>query len=45
MHTIYERGQGVAFPNTYALGPGNSCKTMLAMVNEKAAQKTHCIST
>jgi len=45
MHTIYERGQGVAFPNTYALGPGNSCKTMLAMVNEKAAHKTHCIST
>ncbi|XP_054275239.1 probable malonyl-CoA-acyl carrier protein transacylase, mitochondrial [Macrosteles quadrilineatus] len=36
MHIMYERPVGSHFPTTYEVGPGNTLKTVLKMVNAKA---------
>ncbi|XP_075229051.1 malonyl-CoA-acyl carrier protein transacylase beg [Lycorma delicatula] len=45
LHILYERPQGVDFPLTYECGPGNSLKTILKMVNAKAADSCKNILT
>lgn len=37
LHILYERPDGENFPATFECGPGNSLKTILKMVNAKAA--------
>lgn len=37
MHLVYGRQQGRDFPRTFECGPGTSLKTVLRMVNAKAA--------
>lgn len=39
MHCFYERPKGEEHPWTYAIGPGRSLKTLLKMVNLKAADR------
>lgn len=36
LHEIYERTQGVNFPNTYEVGPGKQLGATLQMCNRKA---------
>ncbi|XP_078688232.1 malonyl-CoA-acyl carrier protein transacylase, mitochondrial-like [Branchiostoma floridae x Branchiostoma belcheri] len=39
MHTLYERAQGQAFPDTYEVGPGGQLGAVLARVNMKARKE------
>ncbi|KAI8502116.1 hypothetical protein Bbelb_205280 [Branchiostoma belcheri] len=44
MHTLYERAQGQAFPDTYEVGPGGQLGAVLARVNMKARKEYQKVS-
>lgn len=41
MQRIYKRDPDHAFPNTYEVGPGNTLRPILKMVNGKAYEQSH----
>lgn len=44
MHVLYERNPDQHYPITFECGPGSSLKSILRMVNAKAAQKCTSVS-
>lgn len=44
MHILYERNKDQYYPMTFECGPGNSLKSILRMVNAKAAINCTSIS-
>ncbi|XP_064640990.1 malonyl-CoA-acyl carrier protein transacylase, mitochondrial-like [Lineus longissimus] len=43
LHVMYSRDQGMEFPNTWEMGPGQQLGTLLRVVNKKAHAHYNCV--